>query len=102
MNATLQGMSIYDNSPDLAKLVRPGGGAVLTDKGRPVVLMLDISDDDPEAIIKAVRRPRASAAFESMREIAAMNGYMSDDEITAEIASARQERQGRQNLECRD
>ncbi len=79
-----------------------GGGAVLTDDGKPVLLMLDISGDNPERIIEAVIRARAVEAFESMREIARQRGYMSDEEIEAEIAAARRERHEREKNESRD
>lgn len=97
MNTTLQGIPVYDSlhySSDAGELAR-SGGAVITEKGRPAVLVLDISADDPEAIIQAVRRARAKAAFESMRRTAQHNGYMQDAEIDSEIASARQEKRGR-------
>lgn len=79
-----------------------GGGAVLTDDGKPVLLMLDISGDNPERIIEAIIRARAMEAFESMREIARQRGWMSDEEIEAEIAAARRERHEREKNESRD
>ena len=97
MNTTLQGIPVYDgvySSYGAEELVR-SGGAVLTEKGRPAVLVLDISGDDPEAIIQAVRRARAKSAFENMRRTAEQNGYMPDAEIDSEIASVRLERRGR-------
>ena len=97
MDATLNGFPVYDGTcidHDALELVRSSGGAVFIEKGRSAVLVLDISGDDSEAVIRAVRRARASAAFESMRRTAEQNGWMSDEEIEAEVASSRQERRG--------
>ena len=51
--------------------------------------MLDITDGSFEETLKAVRQARAMIAFNSMRAKAAERGYMSDEEIEAEIAAAR-------------
>lgn len=67
------------------------GEVVITNNGKPSALLFDISDGDLEETLKAVRQAKAMLAFNSMREQAAARGYMTDDEIEAEIASARQE-----------
>jgi len=65
------------------------GGVVITNNGKPTTLMLDISDGSLEETLKAVRQAKAMIAFNTMRERAAMNGFMTDEEIEAEIAAAR-------------
>ena len=65
------------------------GGVVITNNGKPTALMLDVSDGSLEETLKAVRQVKAMAAFNTMRERAAMNGFMMDDEIKAEIAVTR-------------
>lgn len=65
------------------------GEAVITNNGRPMALLLDIADGDFEGTLKAVRQAKAAIAFNSMRGKAAAKGYMSDEEIEAEIAAAR-------------
>lgn len=65
------------------------GEAVITNNGRPMALLLDIADGDFEETLKAVRQAKAAIAFNSMRGKAAAKGYMSDEEIEAEIAAAR-------------
>ncbi len=67
------------------------GEVVITNNGKPSALLFDISDGDLEETLKAVRQAKAMLAFNSMREQAAARGYMTDEEIEAEIASARQE-----------
>ena len=66
------------------------GEAVITNNGRPMALLLDIADVDFEETLKAVRQAKAAIAFNSMRGKAADKGYMSDEEIEAEITAARQ------------
>lgn len=65
------------------------GEAVITNNGRPMALLLDIADGDFEETLRAVRQAKAAIAFNSMRSKAAAKGYMSEEEIEAEIAAAR-------------
>ena len=65
------------------------GEVVITNNGKPTALMIDISDGSFEATLKAVKQAKAMIAFNSMRQKAASNGFMSDEEIEAEIAAAR-------------
>lgn len=65
------------------------GSVVITNNGKPTTLMLDISDGSLEETLKAVRQAKAMIAFNTMRERAALNGFMTDAEIKAEIAAAR-------------
>ena len=65
------------------------GEVVITNNGKPTALMLDITDGSFEETLKAIRQARAMIAFNSMRAKAAERGYMSDEEIEAEIAAAR-------------
>lgn len=71
------------------KTLSADGEAVITNNGRPMALMLDIADGDFEETLKAVRQAKAAIAFNSMRSKAAAKGYMSEEEIEAEIAAAR-------------
>ena len=47
------------------------------------------ADGSFEETVKAVRQAKAMIAFNSMRAKAAANGYMSDEDIEAEIAAVR-------------
>ena len=64
---------------------------VITNNGKPSALLLDIGDGDLEETLKAVRQAKTMMAFNSMRGKAAAKGYLSEEEIEAEIAAARQE-----------
>ena len=57
--------------------------------------MLDISEDNFEEVLRAVRQAKAMIAFNSMRKIAEDNGFMSEEEIEAEIQAAREERRSK-------
>ncbi|MDO4566093.1 MAG: type II toxin-antitoxin system Phd/YefM family antitoxin [Oscillospiraceae bacterium] len=65
------------------------GEVVITNNGKPAAIMLDITDGSFEETLKAVRQAKAAIAFNSMRSKAAERGFMSPDEIEAEIAAAR-------------
>lgn len=65
------------------------GEVVITNNGKPTAIMLDISDGCFEETLKAVRQAKAMIAFNAMRAKATSNGFMSDDEIEAEIKAVR-------------
>ena len=77
---------------NICENIRRNGEAVITNNGKPALLILDISDNDFEELLRAVRQAKAMIAFNSMRATAARNGYMTETEIEAEIASSRAER----------
>jgi len=77
---------------DICENVRNSGEAVITNNGKPTVLMLDITEDNFELVLRAVRQAKAMIAFNEMRRIAGENGYMSDEEIEAEIKASRAKR----------
>ena len=65
------------------------GEVIITNNGRPTAILFDIADGSFEETVKAVRQAKAVIAFNSMRAKAAAKGYMSDEDIEAEIAAAR-------------
>ena len=66
-----------------------GGEVCITNNGKPSALMIDIPEGSFDEIVQAVRQAKAMIAFNSMRHRAAMNGFMTDEEIEAEIQTAR-------------
>lgn len=66
------------------------GEVIITNNGKPTAIMIDIADGSFEETIKAIRQAKATIAFNSMRQKASKSGYMTDEEIEAEIAAARQ------------
>lgn len=69
------------------------GEVIITNNGKPSAVLLDISDGSFEETIKAVRQSKAMLAFNSMRAKAAERGYMTEEEIEAEINAARNKEQ---------
>ncbi|MDO4983154.1 MAG: type II toxin-antitoxin system Phd/YefM family antitoxin [Eubacteriales bacterium] len=66
-----------------------GGEVVITNNGRPSALMIDIPEGSFDEVVQAVRQAKAMIAFNSMRRKAATRGFMTDEEIEAEINAAR-------------
>ena len=81
------------NIEDILESLKPNKEAILTDNGKPVALMLDISEYDYELFLRSLHQAKAMIAFNHMRAIAAEHGYMTDEEIEAVIAEVRKERQ---------
>jgi len=70
------------------------GEVIITNNGKPTALMLNISETNFDEVVRAVRQAKAMIAFNSMRDKAAKNGYMSDEEIEVEISAYRREKNG--------
>lgn len=68
-----------------------GEEVVITNNGKPAALMIDIPADGFDEVVHAVRQAKAMIAFNNMRSKAASRGFMSDEEIAAEIEAARSE-----------
>lgn len=66
-----------------------GGEVVITNNGKPAALMIDIPADCFDEVVQAVRQAKAMIAFNNMRGKAASRGFMSEEEIGAEIKAAR-------------
>jgi PHD/YefM family antitoxin component YafN of YafNO toxin-antitoxin module len=67
------------------------GEVVITNNGKPTALMLNISEDNFDQVVRAVRQARAMLAFNHLRGQTAERGFMSEVDIEAEIAAARRE-----------
>ena len=66
-----------------------GNNAVLTNNGKPSGLILPVPEDALDDLTRAARQAQAMIAFDNMRQTAAENGYMTDDEINAIVDEAR-------------
>jgi antitoxin (DNA-binding transcriptional repressor) of toxin-antitoxin stability system len=68
---------------------------ILTSNGRPIAVLSHIEEGGVEETLASLRRARAQAALSRLRADAAAQGLdrLSADEIEAEIAAARAERQ---------
>jgi len=70
------------------------GEIVVTNNGKPTALMLNIENGEYDELARAVRQARAMIALNSIRAEAAQRGFLSDEEIEAEIKAHRQEKLG--------
>ena len=83
---------LRSETKNICEKVHQSGEVVITNNGKPSVLMLDISEDNFDEVVRAIRQAKAMIAFNSMKAVAAANGYMTDSEIEEEIKAARSER----------
>ena len=83
---------LRSETKNICEKVRQSGEVVITNNGKPSVLMLDISEENFDEVVRAIRQAKAMIAFNSMKAVAAANGYMNDSEIEDEIKAARSER----------
>jgi len=67
------------------------GKVVITNNGKPSALLMDISNDDLEETLLALRQVRAMRLFNKMRSDAQSRGFLSEKEIETEIKTARAE-----------
>ena len=67
------------------------GEVVITNNGKPAAILFDITDGSFEETLQAIRQAKAMIAFNRMRKIAEKPGFLSDEDIEAEIAAARAE-----------
>ncbi|MBR3494707.1 MAG: type II toxin-antitoxin system Phd/YefM family antitoxin [Clostridia bacterium] len=67
-----------------------GGEVVLTNNGKPSALMVEIPEGGFEETVQAIRQAKAMIALNNMRRRAAQAGFMTDEEINAVIAQARE------------
>jgi len=68
------------------------GEIVITNNGKPTAIMLNIVDDDFEEVLGTIRQAKAMRALNAIRVEAAQRGFLSDDEIEAEIQAYRREK----------
>jgi len=67
------------------------GEVVITNNGKPTALMLNITEDNFDQTVRAVRQARAMLAVNHLRGLVAERGFMSEEDIEAEIAASRLE-----------
>ena len=83
---------LRSETKNICEKVRQSGEVVITNNGKPSVLMLDISEENFDEVVRAIRQAKAMIAFNSMKAVAAANGYLTDSEIDEEIKATRSER----------
>lgn len=76
-------------SPTLLSELAAGEEVVVTKNGRPVALMIGVEDGRLEEALRAVRRAKAVRSFQTLRQQAARQGFISPTEIDEEISAVR-------------
>ena len=66
-----------------------GDEVILTNNGKPSAIMIDIPEGRFDEVVQAIRQAKAMIALNSMREMAAREGFKGDDDIEALINEAR-------------
>ena len=72
--------------------LQSGDEVVITNNGKPSALMIEIPEGSFDETVQAVRQAKAMLAFNQMRNIASRHGFMSEEEIEAEITAVRSEK----------
>ena len=67
------------------------GKMVITNNGKPTALLLDISNENLEDTLLTLRQVKAMQLFNRMRAEAEKRGFLSEEEIEAEIKAVRTE-----------
>lgn len=75
-------IDIWDN-------LKKEGKLIILDNGKPKALIIDVNDENVDIMFKVVRQAKAMISFNQMREKAQDSGFMSEEEINAEIKEAR-------------
>jgi hypothetical protein len=89
---TLQDLRL--SSDEIRRKLREQKQLILTVRGRPIAIVAGIEGDQLEETLAALRQAHAQLAVTRMRQVAQRQGLdrMTEEEIEAEIAAARQER----------
>ncbi len=87
------------NTRELWQTLSDDEEVILTNNGKPSALILDLNEDNFEEMLTIVRSLKASLALSKMRKEAEQAGFLSDEEIEAEIQMARAERKSRNGAE---
>ncbi|MDR0446448.1 MAG: prevent-host-death protein [Oscillospiraceae bacterium] len=65
---------------------------IVTDNGKPTALVVGITENNFEETLRLIRQARLMREISTMREEASERGYLSDEEIDAEIQAYRKEK----------
>ena len=84
---------LSNNTKNVMAAIAQGNKAIITDNGKPVALMLNLTEDNFETVIAFAQRLEAQLALEELQKQAMADfpdGH-SEEEIQAEISAARKE-----------
>ena len=78
-------------SGSIWKKLNQEGELVVTNNGKPAAILLGVKDSDVEQTLRDIRRSKLLRLLTDAREEASEHGFMSDEEIEAEIKAVRAE-----------
>ena len=76
-------------SEDIIGSLSSADEAIITEGGKPAAVLMKISNDNFDDLMQSIRQARLMITINSMRQKTAERGYMTDEEIDAEIAAVR-------------
>jgi len=85
-----------NSSKEILERVNNDEKIVITNNGKPTAIMLGVKEDDFEEIYSYILQAKAARSFRKIREEAAKRGYLTEEEINAEIKASREERRARE------
>jgi len=88
-----------NSSRDIWDKVNSDEDVVVTNNGKPTAILVNVSESNLVEILACIRQAKAMRAFNRMRQQAASNGYLTEDEINAEIQAYRAEKRANKQ-EC--
>lgn len=68
------------------------GEAIVTNNGKPTLLLVDVAGEDLEELIASFHQARAMRVLNRVRQTAEENGYMTEAEINAIVKTYRREK----------
>jgi prevent-host-death family protein len=71
--------------------VKEEGEVVVTNNGKPTAILVYVNENDFEETLQDIRRARLTRLLEDARWEAEERGFLSEEEIEAEITAARAE-----------
>ena len=84
--------SIRDLRTDSKKMwsdLQKGDEVIITNNGRPSAIMIEIPEGCFDEMVQTVRQAKAMIALNNMRQRAAIDGFMSDNDIENLVSEAK-------------
>ena len=84
-----------NSSRDIWDKVSNDEDIIVTNNGKPTAILISVSESNLDEVIASIRQAKAMRAFNKMRQQAASRGYLTEDEIDAEIQAYRSEKRAK-------
>jgi len=81
-----------NSTKDIFERVNNKEEVIITNNGKPAAILLRVTDTDFDEVIASIRQAKAIRAVRRMRQNAEERGFMSLEDINAEIKAYREEK----------